>query len=121
MAESHVPSAVFIVEERLGCDVVIGEDLAIRKLEDIVERVITHRMVNDEEGVGIAEIRGDRSDLLAKGRVYVLAEDLGAVPELPEVIPPREHLVRDGISDTGAGVELIDRRGDAVHRYAITA
>ena len=30
MAESHVPSAVFIVEERLGCDVVIGEDLAIR-------------------------------------------------------------------------------------------
>ena len=54
----------------------------------------------------------------AKGRVYVLAEDLGAVPELPEVIPPREHLVRDGISDTGAGVELIDRRGDAVHRHA---
>ena len=52
----------------------------------------------------------------SQGRVYVLAEDLGAVPELPEVIPPREHLVRDGISDTGAGVELIDRRGDAVHR-----
>ena len=50
----------------------------------------------------------DVADLADELNGDVLCVDVRRVAERPQALPQREHLLRDGVADRRAGVELID-------------
>jgi hypothetical protein len=51
----------------------------------------------------------DRSNAVLQSSGHVLGEDLRAIPHLAELTLEADHLVRDGVTQRGSRVELVDR------------
>ncbi len=76
--------------------------------DQVIERRMTDGVVNEQQVGGRAGVVEDVAHLGSQRRCDVLGVDVRFVAEYPQPIAQEEHLLRDGVTEGCARVELID-------------
>ena len=96
-------------EVPFGRHVVVHDDHVVRDVDDVVERVVADRVVDQQQLGARTGESVDRSDPILQPDRDVLGEDLRPIPHLTQQRLEFEHLVGDRVTEGRSRVELVDR------------